>query len=666
MLLSADYPYYRDDPAHWEHRLRRLQTMGIPVVTCYVPWRHHQPRPDMAPDFDGRTQPNRDVRGFLTLCQALGLEVILKPGPFVHAELNYGGLPDWVCPLFAPIEPIRDHAAALRTWSGAALDVHGAVAAWPLPAPFDPTFLAHVQTWMAAVREAVLAPFAAPAGPIVAVQIGNEGLYSDGQAAPWAYDYSPTGLAQFRRFLQAKYGDPAALAQAHGRPYADWADAPAPQLPADDLLACCPQALVDWGEFQAWYLAEVFRTWAAPLATDLPILVNQNPPLDAPYGLDAWLTRVEPERWHGLTYGFTNWVGDVSARPSAFDRYALVARRYPGVNLEENWGFAALYDAAYADASTSFYQTLLILNAGARGFNIYTGVATGGYDPNLTVLPQTPYPDCAPITAEGGWTPKAENVRWLAAFFRRYGQEFLEAAPRQDLAWAFSSAVARLDVWKPAHQPRHGAFLAGFMQAARRTHRDYALVNLDAAVAEALARYRQVYGAAPDGLPPAAQATLADYLARGGEVVWVGPLPATAQSLAAAGRFRVQATAAVEADPDLAVEGEADVWVRSHSGRDLHFVTVLPAIGQRKAVRVYLRLNGRPHELTVQAAAAGGALLRIAEGHIAACLVKGHNGFLGHSVTPAVALDGQGCAGDGPGDLAHIAGQRFFLPAEAP
>lgn len=64
-----------------------------------------------------------------------------------------------------------------------------------------------------------------------------------------------------------------------------------------------------------------------------------------------------------------------------------------------------------------------------------------------------------------------------------------------------------MDVWKPADHPRHGAFLAGFMQATRRAHRDYALVNLKAATAEALARDRQGYLAVPNDPPTTAQAT---------------------------------------------------------------------------------------------------------------------------------------------------------------
>lgn len=659
MLLSADYPYYRDTPQRWEARLGSLRAMGITTLTCYLPWRHHQPQASQPPDFDGHTQPNRNVIGFLQLCQQNGLKVIIKPGPFIHAETNYGGLPDWVCPRFAPIEPIRDARGRERFWSGAELDPqNNAPRNWPLPAPFDPFFLSQVQTWMRAVRERILELFSAPQGNIVAVQIGNEGIYSDGQAAPWEYDYSLSGIAQFHRYLQEKYTHLSALQAAYGRPDLRRWDEVLPPRPAD-ARSQPPQLLRDWGEFQAWYLGEIFRQWAAPLQTNLPILLNQNPPLEAPYGLDAWLTRVEPERWHGLTYGFTNWVGDVSAKPSAFDRYALTARRYPGFNMEENWGFAALYDAAYADPSTSFYQTLLILNAGALGFNVYTGVATGVFDPNLTVLPQSPYPDCPPIPLSGEWTPKAEIVRWLIDFFTRYGVAFAESRPLQPLAWGFSLHSVRVDVWKPEEQPRHGAYLAAFMQAARQVNRPYDLLNLDAVPPEKLYAYAQIYVAAPGGLSPQAESALRHYLEHGGQVIWLGPLTATSLN----GQFTPQSSLQIAAPDYLKVQGQADVWARRHPQRDEWFITLLPGPHTTEPVEVHLKDQEKDYRLRVHAAAGGGCVLRLSEGKVTDFLLKGVNLFLNHQVVPLLEVNEQCYTASAPGDLALRDGQMLNLPA---
>ncbi|HRZ67804.1 MAG TPA: beta-galactosidase, partial [Candidatus Omnitrophota bacterium] len=96
-LVTADYPYYRDDAANWDDRLKKIKGAGIDAVTFYTPWRHHMRRDGekFSADFDGTTQPNRNVKLFLELCRKNGLWAVVKPGPFIHAELTFGGLPDW-------------------------------------------------------------------------------------------------------------------------------------------------------------------------------------------------------------------------------------------------------------------------------------------------------------------------------------------------------------------------------------------------------------------------------------------------------------------------------------------------------------------------------------------------------------------------------------------
>lgn len=67
--MTADYPYYRDPADVWADRLAKLKSLGLDVISAYIPWRHHQLTPDMEPDFTGRTQPNRNVIRFSKLCQ---------------------------------------------------------------------------------------------------------------------------------------------------------------------------------------------------------------------------------------------------------------------------------------------------------------------------------------------------------------------------------------------------------------------------------------------------------------------------------------------------------------------------------------------------------------------------------------------------------------------
>ena len=96
-VRGVEYQYYRDRPERWQARLRQLAAAHAGVITFYVPWRHHLVERSGGRqrfDFEGATRPSRDLVGFIGHCADLGLQVIAKPGPFVHSELNIGGLPD--------------------------------------------------------------------------------------------------------------------------------------------------------------------------------------------------------------------------------------------------------------------------------------------------------------------------------------------------------------------------------------------------------------------------------------------------------------------------------------------------------------------------------------------------------------------------------------------
>jgi beta-galactosidase len=149
--------------------------------------RQHQPVAEEKQDFTGHSQPNRDFLTFLSLCAALDLLIILKPGPFIHAETNYGGLPDWVCPSTnSEIEMLLDFAGRPVCWPGSVLNQgSGKAYPWPLPSPFGEVFMGLTHQWLSAVGKQVISPFQYPNGPVLLVQIANEGLYSNGQQAPW-------------------------------------------------------------------------------------------------------------------------------------------------------------------------------------------------------------------------------------------------------------------------------------------------------------------------------------------------------------------------------------------------------------------------------------------------------------------------------------------------
>ncbi len=57
---------------------------------CYVPWNLHEPKPGNY-TWDGFA----DIEAFIRLADELGLHVLLRPGPYICAEWDFGGLPSW-------------------------------------------------------------------------------------------------------------------------------------------------------------------------------------------------------------------------------------------------------------------------------------------------------------------------------------------------------------------------------------------------------------------------------------------------------------------------------------------------------------------------------------------------------------------------------------------
>lgn len=149
-ILSGSLHYFRVHPQQWADRLARLAAMGLNTVDTYVAWNFHQPRRARRPRFDGW----HDLGRFLGLAQEAGLDVIVRPGPYICAEWDNGGLPAWL----TGVPGMRP-----RTSHGPYLD---AVAGW-----FDELI------------PRIAAAQAGRGGPVVAVQVENEyGSYGDDMA----------------------------------------------------------------------------------------------------------------------------------------------------------------------------------------------------------------------------------------------------------------------------------------------------------------------------------------------------------------------------------------------------------------------------------------------------------------------------------------------------
>lgn len=91
VVKAAELHYPRIPKEYWEHRIQTVKSLGMNTVCLYVFWNYHEPEEGK---YDFTEQ--KDIAAFCRLAQQHGLYVIVRPGPYVCAEWEMGGLPWWL------------------------------------------------------------------------------------------------------------------------------------------------------------------------------------------------------------------------------------------------------------------------------------------------------------------------------------------------------------------------------------------------------------------------------------------------------------------------------------------------------------------------------------------------------------------------------------------
>ncbi|XP_064613808.1 beta-galactosidase-like [Liolophura sinensis] len=158
--ISGSIHYSRVPPIYWRDRLEKMYAGGLNAVQVYVPWNFHELTPGNY-DFTGK----RNLEQFLQIAQDVGLVVILRPGPYICAEWDFGGLPAWL---------LKDSPnMVVRT--------------------MDRDYIAAVDRWLNVLLPIVRPYLYSNGGPIITVQVENEyGSY-------FACDYD------YLRYLEKKF-----------------------------------------------------------------------------------------------------------------------------------------------------------------------------------------------------------------------------------------------------------------------------------------------------------------------------------------------------------------------------------------------------------------------------------------------------------------------------
>ena len=170
VVKAAEVHYPRIPRPYWEHRIKMCKALGMNTLCLYVFWNIHEQKEGEF-DFTG----NNDVAEFCRLAQKNGMYVIVRPGPYVCAEWEMGGLPWWL---------LKKKDIRLRER--------------------DPYFMERVKIFEEKVGEQLKSLTIQNGGPIIMIQVENEyGSY--GEDKPY--------VSEIRDCLRGIYGTELALFQ---------------------------------------------------------------------------------------------------------------------------------------------------------------------------------------------------------------------------------------------------------------------------------------------------------------------------------------------------------------------------------------------------------------------------------------------------------------------
>ncbi|MVT08693.1 beta-galactosidase [Chitinophaga sp. ysch24] len=140
-IISGEMHPARIPKEYWKHRIQMAKAMGCNTIAAYVFWNYHEQEEGK---FDFSSE-NRNIAEFIKLAQAEGMWVLLRPGPYVCAEWEFGGLP----PYLLRIPDIKVRC-------------------------MDPRYMAAAERYVKALSEQVKQLQVSNDGPILMVQVENE------------------------------------------------------------------------------------------------------------------------------------------------------------------------------------------------------------------------------------------------------------------------------------------------------------------------------------------------------------------------------------------------------------------------------------------------------------------------------------------------------------
>ncbi|WBL14655.1 beta-galactosidase [Sutcliffiella sp. NC1] len=417
-LYGGELHYYRVPKEEWRDRLTKLKAAGCNLVSSYVPWVWHEMEEGVY-DFTGQTRGERDLASFLELVKEFGLYCIVRPGPYVMAEVRFHGVPNWLLETYpeviAKTKSGENHPTSVVSYR-------------------HPIFLEKTKKWYEAVNDVIVPHQIDRGGSIIMYQLCNEiGMFH------WVTntsDYNEETLEKFAAYLSDKYGTIEKFNQTFDlkeSSFTSFVPKIVTGLPSD-----YPSFHYEWSEFRREYIKDYvgdLRSFAKETGITVPYIINvhgfkdysiYSRGVDYPIGLSQLYNTAEFED--------VVIAGDFYPGHIGYDNYhdLVLATTYTrAISQKDQPVFSAEFQSGRLADRPRLYPQDLDLNTrtcvahGMNALNYYMFVGGENYENIGLFGPRHEWQ--APIDSKGGLRPNYEKARHLGEVFQTIGSKLINA-----------------------------------------------------------------------------------------------------------------------------------------------------------------------------------------------------------------------------------------------
>jgi len=525
-LTSGEIHYWRIKKELWSKHLEAAKEAGLTTVSTYIPWAWHETVEGIF-DFTGETAPERDLTGWIAMCQVYGLKCIVKPGPFILAEFRGAGLPDWFLDQYAEQVKMKNSRGEIVPSDGVSL--------------FNELYLEKVTRWYDRIMPFISEREISKGGPIILMQICNEiGVFT------WLAnqgDYSPVVKEKFIAYLSKRFNSITELNTYWGTAYNSFSEA---ELPPDGKQPYASKEDrgrdYDWHCFWRTYYGDYLKMLTA-MARDRGVTVPfyHNLPgwiYGSGYEFPVNITMYEDlfGNKSDIIFGVDHIPEFLSYRNLHDDRIinditAAMQGNKPLFAAEFQSGSREYHVVTNPREMELFYKASI--SNGLTGWNYY--MFSQGKNTRQTGYSGDTFYWFCPLDSEGEKGSAFPLVKNMNRLIRSNEELIVNARRKAEICVLFYPPYYATEIERPVSKInelkfipsaiRRPAYFDGLLKALQVLNTDYDMLDLSQATAAELAGYKQVWSFTCDEMNAKDQQTLVDYVMTGGELVVYPYLP---------------------------------------------------------------------------------------------------------------------------------------------